>query len=70
MKTAEGWWQTDDSHGFMTGYVLAGLAQAQQAGYEVRPDTIERGRNWPRAAFDREKRAYPDVRAYLALRSS
>jgi len=62
-----GWWQTDDSHGFMTAYVLAG---PQQARYEVRPDTIERGRNWPRAAFDREKRAYPDVRAYLALRSS
>src|SRR2546427_9295742 len=61
-----GWWQTDDNHAFMTGYVLAGLAQAQQAGYEVRPDTIERGRNWLRAAFDREKRAYPDLRAYLA----
>ncbi len=27
-----GWWETDDSHPFMTAYVVAGLAQAQAAG--------------------------------------
>ena len=61
-----GWWQTDESHAFMTAYVLSGLAQAQQAGYAVQPHSIERARTWLRAAFDRERRAYPDLRAYLA----
>ena len=27
-----GWWQTDDSHAFMSAYVLAGLSQAKQIG--------------------------------------
>ena len=31
-----GWWETDDSHPFMTAYVVAGLAQAQAAGSKVK----------------------------------
>lgn len=61
-----GWWQTDESQAFMTAYVLSGLVQAQLAGYPVRERVIEQARNWLRAAFDREKRALPDLRAYLA----
>jgi uncharacterized protein YfaS (alpha-2-macroglobulin family) len=61
-----GWWQTDESGAFMTAYVLAGLAQAKTAGYPVKDDVINRGRGWLRAAFDRERRALPDLRAYLA----
>ncbi len=61
-----GWWQTDESHAFMTAYVLSGLVQAQEAGYAVRPDKIESAQKWLRAAFDRERHAYPDLRAYMA----
>lgn len=61
-----GWWQTDDSHAFMTAYVLAGLAQAQAAGVPVNADVVSRGREWLQGEFDREKRAVPDLRAYMA----
>ncbi len=27
-----GWWQTDETHPFMTAYVVAGLAQAKAGG--------------------------------------
>ena len=27
-----GWWQTDETHPFMTAYVVAGLAQAKDGG--------------------------------------
>ncbi len=38
-----GWWQTDDSHAFMTAYVLAGLSQAKAAGFDVKQDAIDKG---------------------------
>ncbi len=43
-----GWWQTDDSHPFMTAYVLAGLSQAKAAGFDVKQDAIDRGQGWLR----------------------
>lgn len=61
-----GWWKTDESHAFMTAYVLSGLSQAQNAGYRVNEYRLGQGRKWLRSAFDREKRALPDLRAYLA----
>jgi len=61
-----GWWETDESHAFMTAYVLAGLAQAQEAGVQVDEYRMDQARTWLRAAFDRESRAYADLRAYLA----
>lgn len=61
-----GWWQTDESHSFMTAYVLSGLAVADKAGYPAREYVVRRARNWLRGAFDRESRAYPDLRAYMA----
>lgn len=61
-----GWWQTDESHAFMTAYVLAGLAQARAAGLQVNEDSLRRGREWLEAEFEREKRAAPDLRAYMA----
>jgi alpha-2-macroglobulin len=39
-----GWWSDDQSHPFMTAYVVSGLATARSAGFEVDPSTIERGR--------------------------
>ncbi len=36
-----GWWETDDSHPFMTAYVVAGLVQARNTGTAVsRPQSI------------------------------
>lgn len=61
-----GWWQTDDSHPYMTAYVLAGLAQAKAAGYEVREDMIESGRKWLLSEFTKTQNVRTDLRAYLA----
>jgi uncharacterized protein YfaS (alpha-2-macroglobulin family) len=61
-----GWWQTDDSHPFMTAYVLAGLSQAKAAGYDVKQDAIERGRAWLRPQFDKSTKLKTDLRAYMA----
>ncbi len=38
-----GWWETDDSHPFMTAYVVAGLAQASATGTQVQPGAINKG---------------------------
>ncbi len=36
-----GWWQTDETHPFMTAYVVAGLAQAKEAGYAIDQRTAD-----------------------------
>ncbi|HMD30398.1 MAG TPA: MG2 domain-containing protein [Candidatus Acidoferrales bacterium] len=61
-----GWWKTDESHAFMTAYVTAGLAQAKAAGVSVDQDKLKRGVTWLRGEYDRQQKAYPDLRAYLA----
>jgi len=60
-----GWWQTDDSHPFMTAYVVAGLAQAQSAGVEIKPDAMSRGAAWVAAEFAKEPNLAGDLRAYM-----
>jgi uncharacterized protein YfaS (alpha-2-macroglobulin family) len=62
-----GWWKTDDSHPFMTAYVVAGLAQAKAAGYDVAPNALEKGGAWLRALLASGKNVAPDVRAYAVL---
>lgn len=61
-----GWWETDDSHVFMTAYVLAGLSQAKHAGYEVKDDAINNARQWLAAKFAGDTKIIPDLRAYMA----
>jgi alpha-2-macroglobulin len=61
-----GWWQTDDSHPFMTAYVLAGLSQAKAAGFDVKQDALDRGRGWLRPYFDGSQKVRTDLRAYVA----
>jgi uncharacterized protein YfaS (alpha-2-macroglobulin family) len=61
-----GWWQTDDSHPFMTAYVLAGLSQARSAGFEVKQDAIDKGRAWLLPQFNKLTSARTDLRAYIA----
>lgn len=38
-----GWWKEDNTHPFMTGYVLYGLSQAMAAGRSVSETTFQRG---------------------------
>ncbi len=39
-----GWWKRDQSDPFMTAYVIDGLTQASQAGYEIDEGRASRGR--------------------------
>lgn len=64
---AWGWWKTDDSHPFMTAYVVAGLKQARDAGYQVSPEVIAQGEQWLRKEFLRQADASGDLRAYMAF---
>ncbi len=58
-----GWWKTDDTHPFMTAYVVAGFAQARAAGVNVNPSAISRGTEWLRTNLSRTK---GDLHAYTA----
>jgi uncharacterized protein YfaS (alpha-2-macroglobulin family) len=49
-----GWWQDDASSTYMTAYVLMGLQTTRQAGVEVRPQVLERGRDYLLGALDKE----------------
>jgi uncharacterized protein YfaS (alpha-2-macroglobulin family) len=60
-----GWWETDESHPFMTAYVVAGLVQARTAGTAVNQERIQRGGDWlVKSVADRRLAA--DLRAYMA----
>ncbi len=38
-----GWWTNDETHPFMTAYVIYGMTLARGAGYDVTPDSYGRG---------------------------
>jgi alpha-2-macroglobulin len=61
-----GWWVSDESHPFMTAYVVAGLSEARNGGINVRQDVISRGIGWMQADLTREKNMALDLRAYIA----
>ncbi|MBS2035259.1 PQQ-binding-like beta-propeller repeat protein [bacterium] len=58
-----GWWTYDDTHPYMTGYVLAGLSQARDLGYAVDTEVVTRGIACTQRLFSQE--IDPEVRAYL-----
>jgi uncharacterized protein YfaS (alpha-2-macroglobulin family) len=60
-----GWWETDDSHPFMTAYVVAGLAQAQAWGTKIKDGSIQNGVNWLRKDFAADPKLIADLRAYM-----
>ncbi len=60
-----GWWQTDETHPFMTAYVVAGLAQARDAGVPIDDGSLERGRDSLLRQIRENPRAIADIRAYL-----
>ena len=60
-----GWWETDQSHPFMTAYVVAGLAQAKAAGVQVEDERVSRGAEWVRKALLDDPKLAADLRAYM-----
>jgi uncharacterized protein YfaS (alpha-2-macroglobulin family) len=60
-----GWWQDDPSRVFMTAYVVSGLGQAKQAGYDVDADQGNKGRNWLISTLVAHPDMIPDLRAYV-----
>ncbi len=60
-----GWWETDESHPFMTAYVVAGLAQARGAGIEVKQEAIDNGLAWLKKTFAADSDLAGDLRAYM-----
>ncbi len=60
-----GWWQTDESHPFMTAYVVAGLVQARAAGTQVNEDAIAKGVQWLKKDLASDLKLAVDFRAYL-----
>jgi hypothetical protein len=60
-----GWWETDESHPFMTAYVVTGLSQAKAAGVQVDADRIEKGVQWIGKAFAADPKLAFDLRAYM-----
>jgi hypothetical protein len=61
-----GWWQTDETHPFMTAYVVAGLSQARDNGVGVHFEAIENGVKWLEQDLNSDKDLDPDLRAYIA----
>lgn len=61
-----GWWESDESHPFMTAYVVAGLTQAKAAGVQIDQDRVDRGTEWVRKALREDPRLAADLRAYMA----
>jgi hypothetical protein len=61
-----GWWVSDESHPFMTTYVVAGLSEARADGSQIRAGTIERGVAWIQKSLASEQRLAPDLRVYMA----
>jgi alpha-2-macroglobulin len=60
-----GWWQTDDTHPFMTAYVVTGLSQAREAGTDINQDALNKGVGWLQKNLSNPKLG-PDLRSYIA----
>jgi uncharacterized protein YfaS (alpha-2-macroglobulin family) len=60
-----GWWETDESHPFMTAYVVAGLKQAESAGVQVKPEAIQKGAAWLHRTYAQDPQLAADLRAYM-----
>ena len=62
-----GWWESDESHPFMTAYVVAGLQQAKAAGVQVEEERISRGVEWVQKALAKDPKLAADLRAYMVF---
>jgi hypothetical protein len=60
-----GWWKDDNSMVFMTAYVVSGMAQAQTAGYDVKPEAFQKGKNYLKKMLTEHPKMIPDLRAFV-----
>ncbi|HSM85779.1 MAG TPA: MG2 domain-containing protein, partial [Candidatus Limnocylindrales bacterium] len=60
-----GWWKEDESMVFMTAYVVSGLAQARDAGYDVNGEKLKNAENWLKGQLKQHERMRADLRAYV-----
>jgi uncharacterized protein YfaS (alpha-2-macroglobulin family) len=60
-----GWWKDDESQVFMTAYVIAGLGDAQSAGYAPRADVLQKGQTFLQVALGKYANMRPDLQAYV-----
>ncbi|MFL6465967.1 MAG: alpha-2-macroglobulin family protein, partial [Bryobacteraceae bacterium] len=60
-----GWWQTDESHSFMSAYVVAGFAEAKSLGISINENAMTRGAAWVTADLKKQRDLAPDLRAYM-----
>ncbi|MDH7487906.1 MAG: Ig-like domain-containing protein [Anaerolineae bacterium] len=47
-----GWWYTEESHPYITAYVLLGLNEARRAGFGVDASVVERGTRFLKSQLD------------------
>ncbi|MDD5067480.1 MAG: alpha-2-macroglobulin family protein [bacterium] len=59
-----GWWTNDETHAYMTAYVLYGLSIARQADFKVEENVYENGARALMNLFGKEKAG--DQKAYMA----
>lgn len=60
-----GWWKNDQTHPYMTAYVIYGLTLAQQAGVEVSDNALRRGIDQLKRMIKRADD--PNTKAYMAF---
>ena len=60
-----GWWENDESHPYMTAYVVYGLSLAKEAGYKIDENKLKAGIGWLREHYGKEKDI--NTRAYMAF---
>ncbi len=63
-----GWWVSDESHPFMTAYVVAGLSEARRDAISVKDDAISKGVDWMERDLGQGKKLAPDLRCLHGLR--
>ena len=59
-----GWWKQGDSDHFMTAYIVWGMALAQRAGVQVKPDVVQRAVNFLDRELVEEETNY-DTQAWM-----
>ena len=60
-----GWWKDDESHVFMTAYVVSGFAQAHSASYDVDSASLERAEKWLHESLAQHPNMRYDLRSYV-----
>lgn len=63
-----GWWNNDETHPYMTAYVMYGLSLTREAGYQINENAYSRGRSALMSIYQREKPS--DIKAYMAMSMS